>query len=397
MLEFLRSKARRAQSLCRNRRERPDSKPVSSLADGAHGAQRQDISSRLARSEYRATPPSGRAADLITSSQSLVATDAAGISLARILADGRWHSEAEIESSLIPPAAFGAELRALEAFGLPVRCGAGRVYCLIEPLEFLESSAIRCELDRDSRAILSGLEIRDVLDSTNRYLLDRAAFLPGGWACLTEYQSAGRGRRGRTWFSPLAANLYLSILWTPDGRNPGPGGLSLAVGVAAARAVEEAGGLGVGLKWPNDLLWEGQKLGGVLVEAIAGPAGPSRLVVGLGLNLRMPAGVPAWAIDQPWVDLQGVLGRPISRNRIAGRLLHHVLKALRDHEVWGLGPFLHEWSRLDVTAGKPVTLHWADRALRGVALGVTQAGEIKLFHDGATRHYASGEVSLRLR
>jgi BirA family biotin operon repressor/biotin-[acetyl-CoA-carboxylase] ligase len=116
----------------------------------------------------------------------------------------------------------------------------------------------------------------------------------------------------------------------------------------------------------------------------------------IGLNVRMPV-VPAGAIDQPWADLQGVLGRPISRNRIAGRLLHHVLKALRDHQVRGLGPFLHEWSCLDVTAGKQVTLHWADRALRGVALGVTPAGELRLFHDGNTGHYASGEVSLRLR
>jgi BirA family biotin operon repressor/biotin-[acetyl-CoA-carboxylase] ligase len=325
----------------------------------------------------------------------LEATDT-GISLARLLADGRWHGQAEIESRLAAPARLGTGLRTLEALGLPVQRGPGRVYRLSERLEFLESSAILSAMDHDSRTILSGIEIRDVLDSTNRYLLDRAALLPGGWACLAECQLAGRGRRGRAWFSPLAANLYLSILWLPANESQKPAGLSLAIGVAVARAVEEAGGVGIGLKWPNDLLWEGQKLGGVLVEAISGASGPSRLVVGIGLNVRMPAGVPAGAIDYPWTDLHAVLGRPASRNRTAGRLLHHVLMAIRDHEVWGLRPFLHEWSRLDVAAGKPVTLRRADQTLRGVALGVTQAGELRLFHDGDIRHYASGEVSLRL-
>jgi BirA family biotin operon repressor/biotin-[acetyl-CoA-carboxylase] ligase len=316
------------------------------------------------------------------------------LKLARLLADGESRSRVTLSEELGDPAALPFAVRELERLGVQVQSAPGGSFRLTEPLEFLRRGAVLSALDEGSRSLFSGIEIRGVLDSTNRHLLDRAGDLRKGWACLAEYQSAGHGRRGRVWVAPLASNICLSVLWHLTAQSESPGGLSLAMGVAVARSVEEAGAQDIGLKWPNDLLWKGRKLGGVLVEAVSGPSAPHGCVVGVGLNVRMPR-ASARAIDQPWCDLQEVLGTYASRNRVAGRLLHHLLLALHTYERLGLQPFLGDWVRLDLTAGRPVTLRWNDRAVTGVALGVTSAGELTLYHDGGIRHYSSGDVTLR--
>jgi BirA family biotin operon repressor/biotin-[acetyl-CoA-carboxylase] ligase len=322
----------------------------------------------------------------------LTATEG-GLTLARILADGAWHSEPEMASHLGSGAMVEAAIRRLGQLGLRVERAAGACRLSVA-IEFLDPNALLAALEARSRRLLSGLELHDVLESTNRYVLEQSDRSVGAWACFAEYQSAGRGRQGRTWVSPLAANIYLSLLWNRPTRAEWPGGTTLAAGVAVARAVEEAGTQGVGLKWPNDLYWRGQKLGGVLVEAVSRSSGARPMVVGVGLNVRMPLRA-AEAIGQPWTDLEGVVGRTVSRNLIAGRLLHHLLIAMSEHEKLGLGACLADWRRLDLTAGKTVTLHAPAGKVTGVAVGITETGELKLYQDGGIGRYACGEVSLR--
>jgi BirA family biotin operon repressor/biotin-[acetyl-CoA-carboxylase] ligase len=313
------------------------------------------------------------------------------------LSDGRFHSgEALGEALGISRTAVWKHLKALGEWGLDVHAVPGKGYRLAAPLELLRREPILAALDRDSRPLLAGLELHPHLASTNSHLSARAAAgLASGHACLTEYQTAGRGRRGRGWVSPFAANIYLSVLWRFTLSPAALGGLGLAVGVAVARTLQQAGLHDIGLKWPNDVMWRGGKLAGTLLEMSGESSGPVAVVIGIGLNVRMPA--PAGAvIDQPWVDLETALGRGVSRNAVAGRLLHHLLQALRQYQLAGLTPFLEEWRRHDLIAGKTVRLQLPHRILTGVAQGVDPSGALLLQDRGTITRHTAGDVSVRL-
>jgi BirA family biotin operon repressor/biotin-[acetyl-CoA-carboxylase] ligase len=173
-------------------------------------------------------------------------------------------------------------------------------------------------------------------------------------------------------------------------------GVSLAAAVAVVRALHDAAVAGVGLKWPNDVLWGGRKLAGILLEVNGEATGAVNLVAGVGINLRMPKAVGA-TIDQPWTDLdQASGGATISRNRLAGLLLQHLVEVLAHFEAEGPAALIEEWSDYDETRGRRVELHTAQGVIRGVAAGVDAAGALLLAREGRTERYYSGEVSLRL-
>lgn len=261
------------------------------------------------------------------------------------------------------------------------------------PLEVFESTALRAALDERAQPLLSGLEILADVDSTNLHLLRRAnSGVAGGHACLAEQQHSGRGRRGRRWLSPSGGNIYLSVLWRFAVNPAALGGISLALGVAVARSLQMLGIENLGLKWPNDVLWQGRKLAGILVDT-AGGVGACHVVAGVGLNVAMPTHI-GHAIDQPWVDVQGILGRSIGRNHLAGVLLGQVLLALHEFESHGLRSFLEEWALFDVIIGKQVALQLAGTTIIGRAQGIHNDGELRLCVDGLIRHYHDGEVSL---
>ena len=222
----------------------------------------------------------------------------------------------------------------------------------------------------------------------------------GTRALLAERQTGGRGRRGRTWASPLAAHLYLSLDRQFGGGLARLGGLSLVAGVATAEALHALGHHGVRLKWPNDLVLEDgaglRKLGGLLVEGGGEHGGPVRAVVGLGLNVRMPAAF-AQAIDQPWCDL-ATLGESRDRNAIAACVLSHLLPALVLFDRDGLEPFLARHAKLDALRGRDVVLHLHEGERHGVADGLAPDGALRVrLDDGALRVLHSGEVSVRMR
>jgi BirA family transcriptional regulator, biotin operon repressor / biotin---[acetyl-CoA-carboxylase] ligase len=320
-------------------------------------------------------------------------------SLLKILADGRFHSGEELGRALgVSRTAIWKAIRACSDLGVEVHAVPGRGYRLAEPLELLEPAAICASLAERTRPLLSGLEVLADVDSTNRYLLDAAASRPGrGRVCLAERQRAGRGRRGRHWTSPFAANIYLSVLWRFGVGPAALAGLSLAIGVAAVRALECAGAQAVGLKWPNDLVWQGRKLGGILLEMSGESAGPSRVIVGVGINVCMPPAA-ATEIDQPWVDLATAMsGRKPSRNVVAALLVQELLAALDEFERSGFAPFRGDWERYDLVAGREVELHLPEGIVRGRATGIDGTGALLLLKDGRIRSYSSGEVGLRLR
>lgn len=292
-------------------------------------------------------------------------------------------------------AAVWKRVEALREAGVAVEAVAGRGYRIQFQLELLDAEQIRGGLQPAWAAGLSSCEVVWSLDSTNSELLRREAPASGVAVLLAERQLAGRGRRGRHWASPLAANLYLSLSRRFSGGLGQLGGLSLVAGVAIAEALHDLDMPGTGLKWPNDLVVDGRKLGGLLVEGSGEPAGAARAVIGLGLNVRMPASSAA-AIDQPWIDVVQLLGsRTPSRNHLASAILDRLLPALALFEAEGLAPFLPRYAACDALLGREVAIHGGNGTQTGLASGIAPDGALCVRMGGQERHFHSGEVTVR--
>ena len=216
-----------------------------------------------------------------------------------------------------------------------------------------------------------------------------------GHVCLAESQHAGRGRRGRHWISPYARNIYASVLWKFTMGPDTLAGLGLAVGVGIMRTLQQIGVCDAGLKWPNDVIWNGAKLGGILLEMTGISASNCSVVVGVGLNVAMSCN-PGVEIDQPWTDIDTILGQRISRNVICAALIQHVMKILIEFENSGLAPLLAEWREYDVATGRQVTVHLPDSQVSGVGQGIDDNGALVVKSNNAMHRFFSGEVSLQV-
>ena len=296
-------------------------------------------------------------------------------------------------------AAVWKRIEALRDAGIAVEAAPGRGYRLAQPLDLLEADAIRAALPASARTALAALEVAWSLDSTNSELLRRDSPVHGCAVLLAERQTGGRGRRGREWMSPLAAHLYLSLARRFEGGLARLGGLSLVAGVAACEALQALGFPQARLKWPNDLVVEAgsglRKLGGLLVEGGGEAGGAARAVIGIGVNVRMPATF-ASGIDQPWTQLAALAPSPPARNLLAAALLEHLLPALDVFDAQGLAPFLPRYAALDALAGKPVQVHEPARCWDAQALGIADDGALRVRDDtGDVRLVHAGDVSVR--
>jgi BirA family biotin operon repressor/biotin-[acetyl-CoA-carboxylase] ligase len=211
-------------------------------------------------------------------------------------------------------------------------------------------------------------------------------------------QTAGRGRRGRSWISPFGANLYLSVAWSWAAWPPELSALSLAVGVASARALEAHGIADVRLKWPNDLLVDDRKLGGILIEHRGEAGGSCRVVVGIGLNLSMAAN-QADAVTQAWINLDEARARrglpPVGRNAFAAALLRELHDVLQTFAIDGFSVMAVEWARFDATRDARVRILNGEDVLEGVARGVDASGALLIDASDGRHRIHAGEVSLR--
>lgn len=264
----------------------------------------------------------------------------------------------------------------------------------------LDIASLRAGLPASAQTRIAGIEIVDSIDSTNSELLRRETPVQGIAALFAEHQTGGRGRQGRVWASPPGSNLYLSVARCFDGTLARLGGLSLVAGIAAAEALRTLGADTVRLKWPNDLLTVDddvlRKLGGVLVEAGLQDGRP-RAVVGLGVNLRMPT-TAAMDIDQPWTDLQALLGDASPpRNRVASVILAILAEHLDRFDAEGLAPFLPRFAALDALRDAEIVATIGDRTLSGIAAGIADDGALRLRTDDGEQRLRTGEVSVRRR
>lgn len=316
-------------------------------------------------------------------------------SLIAILADGHFHSGEVLGRQLgVSRAAVWKSLQQLPSLGLEYYAVNGRGYRLAEPIDLLDEHSILSHWKVSACDISPTLQIFPVIDSTNNYLRQLATGgAPSGSACLAEYQSDGRGRRGRYWHSPYGSNIYLSVLWHFNDGMSRLGGLSLAVAVALMRCFDELGAREIGIKWPNDIVTTKAKVAGILLDVAGESGGPCHAVIGVGVNYAMTPAIGK-AIDQPWTNLRAV-GVEARRNEVVAKLLNNIFEVLVLYQQRGFEPFREEWRRWDLLRDQAVTLHTASGSRDGIARGIDASGMLMVEHDDKTHQYSSAEVSLR--
>ena len=318
--------------------------------------------------------------------------------LLAILSDGQFHSGEALGLALgVSRMAVWKRIRALRECGVPLEVARARGYRLPVSIELLDAMAIQDGLEPGTRDRLARIDAFLDIDSTSNWLRQSALDgAPSGSVCVAEMQSAGRGRRNRHWVSPFAASLYLSLLWRSATGAAELGGLSLATGVAIVRSLRTFGIDTAGLKWPNDVLVDGAKLAGILIDVIGESTGPCSVIVGIGINVDIPESA-AREIDQHWTDLRRLTGREsLSRNRLASIVLDHTFAAIEEFERSGLQPFLEEWNRHDVIQDRQISLQLPNEVIHGCARGVDSGGALLVDTESGQRRFASGEVSLRI-
>jgi len=310
------------------------------------------------------------------------------LKLVSLLADGEFHSGEQLGETLgMSRAAINKHIQTLKSWGLEVYTVTGKGYSLPAAIELLNESAILSHLSQ------SGLAVIPVIDSTNQYLLDRMDQLPSGFACIAEYQQAGRGRRGRKWFSPFGANLYMSMYWRLEQGPAAAMGLSLVIGIVMAEVIQSLGATDVRVKWPNDLYLHDRKLAGILVELTGKTGDAAHIVMGAGINLRMRS-ENATEINQEWINLEEA-GVAINRNELAAKVINSLREALPVFERDGLAPFIERWGRLDNFINRPVKLIIGEREVHGIARGIDKQGGLLLEQEGEIKSWVGGEISLR--
>lgn len=314
--------------------------------------------------------------------------------LLSLLSDGQIHSGESLASSLgVSRTAIWKQIRKASQEGYVIETIRGKGYRLMTRLDLLDADVILAEIPASLRSGVS-LEILDEVDSTNAELIRRRdrSSSKSTMVCLAEHQTAGRGRRGRQWQSPRGENLYVSLALTFRGGFAMLDGLSLALGMAVAEALEKRGSRDVGLKWPNDIFIAGSKLAGILVE-LQGELeeGVVQVVVGVGINVHMSR---ADAIEQSWTSLSKAMpDTHWQRSLIAADVIASVLDVSEEFRAVGFGGVRERWQARDVFLGQ--SLAAVDGTLLGVGRGVDLQGNYLIEAGGEIESVRAGEISMR--
>ena len=313
--------------------------------------------------------------------------------LLRLLDDGRVHSGEALARALgVSRASIHNLMQAAEAAGLAFHALPGKGYRLTEAYDWLDTEAL-------GRALAAAgadfhLEVHDQLASTNSHLMAQAlAGAPHRTVCYCSHQYAGRGRRGRAWLSGLGGGITFSVLWRLEGGIGQASALSLAVGLAVARALEHERPLQ--LKWPNDILAGFRKLAGILVEIQGDALGPAWAVIGIGINQRMADSVREH-IDQAVASLTEI-EVALTRTEILARVLLQLDRTLAQFEITGFASLAEDWNARHAYHGRRVALHLPDGSrVEGDVAGVDAQGALRLrLAGGGESRFHAGELRMR--
>lgn len=256
----------------------------------------------------------------------------------------------------------------------------------------LSKAAIQSALDQNTVNTLDDIEVHRSISSTNDELWQR---LSQGKAtpavCLSESQTAGRGRRGDHWHSPPSGNLYLSLFW-PFPAETMTNGLSIAIGICLINALKSEGINDLQLKWPNDVLYKRQKLAGILVESRFGKK--QNTVIGIGLNFKLPIATQN-KIQQPTTSLQQLCTNVPCRNQLAGKIIQNMIKTLEQFQTHGLSNFIPQWPNYDALANQAITLISENEHIDAIACGINEQGELRYMIDNELHSLSNSHISIR--
>lgn len=311
------------------------------------------------------------------------------------LADGQFHSgEALAQHFKVSRATIFNALAHAQALGVTLFSVRGRGYKLPRPVTLLDHAQVLHAIGEQREWF--NVVILDEVASTNTYLMQQAAKGAAHVTCVAAHmQTQGKGRRGRAWVSQLGASLTFSLLWRFQCGASALSGLSLAVGVALIRTFHQFGMTAVQLKWPNDLLVDGKKLAGILIELQGDMEGPSAAVIGVGINLNLPKEVLN-SIDQPAVDVVSIRGQTISPSELLGLALKHISDCLRQFEQEGFVGLRDEWLRYHAYQHQAVRMLMPNGTeTQGTVKGVAEDGILLVETAFGLQRFSAGEISLR--
>ena len=318
------------------------------------------------------------------------------------LSDGQFHSGEDLAQALgVSRSAVWKAVKSLRDLGATLHAVRNRGYRLAKSSEPLAAERILEKLSEAVRKQVRSLEVAWTVGSTNTELLSRAN-PPNGSSevMLAEYQTAGRGRRGRAWLAPPGGAICLSLSWTFRDVPADLGALGLVIGVCELRALHELGVAGAKLKWPNDVLVDERKLGGILIELRAESGGPACVVIGIGLNVALGAPLLAQIAETGIAATDLVTAGLVepSRNAVAGALVDSCIRGLLEFERDGLRPFVENWRDADALQGKMVDVRGAvGEVTRGLARGVDLHGALLVeTAEEGLKKFVSGDVSVRV-
>lgn len=315
--------------------------------------------------------------------------------LLTLLADGQFHSGVDLAQQLnVSRTTISKRVADWQALGLDIDTVTGKGYRLQTPIDWLNQAKIYAFLPNNIQNLISEFSIQQIITSTNDFVAQSLQKKSqSGVVCLAEMQTAGRGRRGRTWLSPPAGTFYGSVGWVFNEGFQVVEGLSLAIGVAVIRALMDCGVEGLQLKWPNDIVWQGKKLGGILIEMNAEVGGSCQVVVGVGINLALPQTVKKH-IDQEVIDLREICPT-LNRQQVTAALLHHIVLVLSDYSVRGFKAYRQTWQSYDALLGLPVKVLGLAQQIEGIGAGIDQQGAFLIQTATGIEAISGGEVSIR--
>lgn len=321
--------------------------------------------------------------------------------LLQILADGGRHSGAALGRRLgCSRAAVWKQVEALRELGLSVQADRGRGYQLPRPVDLLTGEGVVAALDPATRQALQSIEVLLSTSSTSDRLVASPAPPPGMLrVCLAEHQSAGRGRRGRRWLSPLGSGICLSVAWSYEVSPPDVAALGLVVALAVTAALRNLDRGPLSVKWPNDVMAPAGKLAGILVDVAGEAGGPLRVVIGIGLNVHTTTGLDAGVMAEGGavpaaLDQLGPTPVP-TRNRVVAGLLASLHRHLADFAIRGFGPFATDFTHQDYLLGQPVSVRSGSGYLEGIARGIGADGVLLVEAGGQMNRVVAGDVTLR--
>jgi len=306
-----------------------------------------------------------------------------------LLSSGQFVSGEQLATELgISRAAVNKHIDALETYGVAIYSVKGRGYKLANPISLIDASRLVQSID--NRCFYF-----DEIASTNGFMLSHTTELKNGDVCVAEYQSAGRGRRGRTWVSPYGHHLYFSLFWTfPQGMAQAMG-LSLVVACTLVEVLKSFGVENIGVKWPNDIYLDNKKLAGILIEMSGQADSQCQLIIGVGVNMAM-SDEQGKGIDQPWSDLSELVDMP-DKTALVIELQKQLKRDIQLFEREGLAAFKARWQAADLFFGREIRLLMADNFVDGICRGVDEQGAVLLETADGMQAFIGGEISLRAR